>query len=363
VVHPTIFEGRTSGTKPPLHLDFMPDLDGDGFSDLLFFARDRLLVFFQDSGEFRLKQKIAVDIESTMMAFFGPQRRALESTKVPTLVVGDIDGDKRADLVFFKDDALTVHFQRDSGAFDAGKRIALTQKRPKRRRHYIQFEVPPRIVDIDGDGLLDIALTQPTKGRVHLYVSTPGRADYTVPDQEVRIADSLSGGTEFRDFDGDGRRDLIMWSVPKPGITGVIEAFISRKIAIELYLFRTGADGRVEQPAKQQLSFSIPFTAKLTREAGSVELEFEPNFDGDFNRDGCLDMLAMNEGRLQVWFGSKTTLLEARPRAVVPTAKPASASFTRAIVREMNGDGKADIVLRHVDISTGAVRLEVKLSK
>src|SRR3990167_8792778 len=59
VIHPNLFEGASSEKQPPLLLDFMPDLDGDGRDDALLFQRDEIWTMRQqEGGAFRLTQQL-----------------------------------------------------------------------------------------------------------------------------------------------------------------------------------------------------------------------------------------------------------------------------------------------------------------
>lgn len=364
VVHPTMFEGKCSTARPPLKLNFAPDLNDDGLSDLLLFTKDLAMVFVQQDGEFRLRQKLDLRLESTLSAWFGPHQRAVESTQVPSLAIGDANGDRRSDIIVYKDQAIEVFAQDERGRFKSdGEVFPLVKRKHKPRRTYIQFEVPPRIVDVDGDGILDIAVTSASKGKVQMYYGAAGRVDFTEPDEERQISDAWAGGADFVDFDGDGRKELVLWIVPKLGIVSGIEAFVSKKVAIDLYFFRLTPQGRLQKQAARKLSFTIPFTLKLTRESGSAELIFEPSFDGDFTGDGVRDMIVMEGGRLDVYPGDQATVVRSEPAGSIPFAAPQGTSFTKAVVQDLNGDGRADVILKHVNLADERAQLEIKVSK
>lgn len=364
VVYPTMFEGKCSAAKPPLNLNFAPDLNGDGLSDLLLFTKDSAMVFVQENGEFKLRQKLDLRLESTLSTWFGPHQRAREMTQVPSLAIGDANGDKRSDIIVYKDQAIEIFVQDAQGRFKSdGDVFPLVKRKHKPRRTYLQFEVPPRILDASGDGIIDIAVTSTSKGKVQMYYGAAGRADFTEPDEERQISDAWAGGTDFMDFDGDGRKELVMWIVPKLGIVSGIEAFVSKKVAIDLYFFKMTKDGRLEKQASQKLSFTIPFTLKLTRESGSAELIFEPNFEGDFTGDGVRDMIVMEGSRLDVYPGDRGAVLQSKPIGSIPFTPPQGTSFTKAVVTDLNADGRADVILKHVNLAEERAQLEIKVSK
>jgi hypothetical protein len=94
---------------------------------------------------------------------------------VPLLSFGDTDGDRRIDIAYYKEEAIGVFRQKDDGTFLVTESRDLTAgKKQKRGNKFVKFDVPPRVADFNGDGLLDVALIYPIQGRVNVYYGTPG---------------------------------------------------------------------------------------------------------------------------------------------------------------------------------------------
>ncbi|HYE99212.1 MAG TPA: VCBS repeat-containing protein [Planctomycetota bacterium] len=350
VVHPTLFEGPPSDAKPPLRQEFAPDLDRDGLSDILLYRRDAIYIMkVQADGTAACLQKLPIPVDVTTIVPWQPHLSIAERSAVPVLAVGDMTGDGRIDLGVYREDAVGIFRQGEDGLFTGGDDHAFNSDRRKRRGpRYFQFDLPPWIADFNHDGLLDLALIFPSKGRVQVYYGRAGRADYSQPDDIMRVADGWSTGVYIDDLDGDGRLDLIMGVVRKFGITEGIQVFLSGRVDMELHIYPCGADGRFARDPVQELKFSIPFSFQVSRESATLDLVFRPNFQGDFDGDGRRDMLVLADARtLQIYRGVKDQLVGKEPTGAITIDPPDGTLLTEPFVADLNGDGVSDLLLKH----------------
>ena len=367
VVHPSIFEGACAEAKPPLQIDFAPDIDKDGRSEILLFQKEALFVMKQEpGGEFRCLQKLPVPVEVVTLIPWQPQLSIAEKSQIPVLAVGDLSGDGLADVGVYREEAIQIFRQEAGGRFAGGEAKDLAeQKRRKRGQRFFQFDLPPKIRDFDGDGLLDLALVYPSKGRVHVTYGRSSRTDWTVPDMVMRVADGWSTGIYLEDLNGDGKLDLIMGVVRKFGITEGIQVFLSGKVDLELHVYPTGPDGRFTKDPSVELKFAIPYSFQFTREAASLDLVFRPNFKGDFTKDGLRDMLLLSDPRtLRIYPGVAGRGISDLPSGAIAINPPDGTATTEPFVTDLNGDGVSDVLLKHVIIGPPARHvLELKLSR
>lgn len=368
VIHPNLFEGSARGDVPPLQADFMPDLDGDGLSDALLFRTDELWIFRQSKGadgrpSFRIAQKLPFGVETESLVGWAAHQKLSRWNRVPVLVRGDWDGDGRPDLVWFRDETIGAFLQQADGSFAASEGRVIGGRKPKRRNTLLKFEAPPRIVDLDGDGMLDVATTYPTKGQVLVFLNRKGRIDLNAPDASLQ-GPGWSTGIYVEDLDGDGRREIVMGVVRKLDLFSGISAFLSKKVDLELHFFRSDARGLFRNEPAQILTFSIPFTFTATRDSTQIDLTFWPTFEADADGDGMKDLLLEADGGMMaIYRGEKANLMGARPWATIAATPPPGTLSTRVRAIDLNGDGRSDLVVVHRQVEAGRAKVEVRLSK
>jgi hypothetical protein len=365
VIHPSVFEGTCAEGRAPLFSAFAPDLDRDGRSEILLFLTDEIFVMKQlAGGEFRCLQKLPIPMDVATVVPWAAHQKLTETIEVPLLSFGDTDGNGRTDLAYYREESIGVFRQQEDGTFQVGDSRDLTLDKRKRRNRFIQFDVPPRVADFNGDGLLDVVLVYPTKGRVNVYYGRTGRNDWTQADQVMNVADGWSTGIHLEDLGSHGKLDLIMGVVRKFGITEGIQVFLSGKVDLELHIHPMETEGRFSKDPAQELRFSIPFSFHVTRDSGSLGLVFKPNFRGDFNKDGLRDMLVrVDEKTLKVYPGVKERIINDEPSGTILMNPPDGVSTTEPFVSDLNGDGISDLVLKHVLINPPRHVVELKLSK
>jgi hypothetical protein len=367
VIHPSLFEGACGEGKAPAHVRFMQDLDGDGLDDALLFTSDEILYLPQRTSggrpSFRLKQRIDIPIESVLFLGWAPHMKVIETVQVPLLAFADLNGDKRTDIGYYRDEAIGMFTQKEDGSFDSADPRDLATKKRKPRNTYLKFEAPPRIGDLNADGLADIAITYPSKGRVQVYFNRAGRTDFTTPDDTLEI-DGWSTGIYAVDLDGDGKVEIVMGVVRKFGIMGGIDLFTTKKVKLELLVFKLRENGRYTNDPVQSLEFSIPYTLQASRESVQLDLVFRPNFEADLDGDGRRDLLVEKDGRaFSVYPGVADKFIADKPDREVGLDVPANVAFMRASAWDFNGDRKSDLVVRYRVVDQKKDEVEVILSK
>jgi len=365
VVHPSMFEGSVAESRSPLFAEFAPDLDRDGRSEVLLFQEDEIFVMKQyPGGEFRCLQKLPVPMDVATLVPWAPHQKLTQTIGVPLLSFGDTDGNKRMDIAYYREESIGVFRQQADGSFLAAESKDLAVDKKRRRNRFLQFDVPPRVADFNGDGLLDVALIYPSKGRVHVYYGRPGRNDWTQPDQVMNVADGWSTGIYLEDLGGRGKLDLVMGVVRKFGISEGLQVFLSGKVDLELHIYPMQENGRFSKDPVQELKFPIPFSFQVTRDSATLDLVFRPNFRGDFNKDGLRDMLVrVDERTLKIYPGVKERVIQDQPSGTITMNPPPGVSTTEPFVMDLNGDGVSDLILKHVLVNPPRHVLELKLSK
>ncbi|HZN61764.1 MAG TPA: VCBS repeat-containing protein [Planctomycetota bacterium] len=369
IVAPNLFRGHAQADAAPLRLDFLRDLDGDGLADAIYFMEEALWFFTQEKDgagrpRFRLKQKLPLAGEAELKTGWAPHHKLTQTVMVPLLVVGDVNEDKRPDLMYLRRESVGQFIQREDGRFDAPKEGSLAERK-KARRQYLKFEAPPRIADFNGDGALDVAIPDSYRfqARVEVHFNRRGRPDFTMPDAVLKVEDAWSSGIYVEDLDGDGKPEIIQGVIPKFGVIGGIETFLSGKITVELHFHRLEKGTFLNKPV-QQVGLKIPYTFQATTDSAVADLKFWPQLKADLDGDGFKDLIVgKDENSLAVHFGRKDTLVAAEAKGTISLQPPADTISTKTHVADFNGDGRSDLVIRFETAGKMGSVVDVKLSR
>src|SRR5262245_54267487 len=177
------------GDKP-----FTADIDGDGIVDLIVWRPTDGTWYWLTSGT-------GYNYANAVSKQWGAQSLG----DVP--MVGDMDGDGKADLVIWRASTGTFYWLTSSTNYNYQNAMG------------IQFGDKasgdiPMLADFDGDGKMDIAVWRASTGVWFWLTSSTGYSYSTA--HALQWGASSQGDVPFTgDIDGDGRTELIVW---RPGI-------------------------------------------------------------------------------------------------------------------------------------------------
>jgi len=219
-----------------------------------------------------------------------------------TVAVGDVTGDGRADIVVGSNLCGILVLQQDaSGALQPGQLIRTPV-------HSL------RIADMNGDGRLDLVGLDPNLPLAYIWRQSGGQL---VLNQSPNIGDVVGRDLAVGDVDGDGRPDLIV-ALDNPG-PGNDVAILGQQ-----------PDGSFA--ALRYLNTGSPW--------GATGIAV-----GDLNGDGRLDIVATTGGNSPTWFA---VFYQAADGGFPAVTQVSTADGPFAVcVADINGDGRADIVVTH----------------
>ena len=265
------------------------DFDGDGFPDLVLNTHSLTepigLHFLRGLGDGTFAMPVQV-----------------LSGCCASVAAGDFNGDSRLDLVLQTGEAEGVLLGNGDGTFG---NIVLTPARVFSPR-------PPLVVDLNGDGKMDLAAASQFGG-ISLLLGNGDGTFGTAADFPIGggyVANALTAG----DFDGNGIPDI---AASNPGPP---DDFEGTNVSILLGV----GDGTFGPP----LDFTVgryPF----------------PIVTADFNRDSALDIAVANYGAASV-----SVLLGEGNGSFEPKLDAADGAFPVGLgAADFNGDGNPDVVI------------------
>jgi len=271
---------------------------------------------------------------------------------VPRLDVADVDGGGRADVVAASRHELRVFLQREDGRWASDPDRTLPLRLLGEEDHVRNSgSVRVDVRDWDGDGRADLLVAHASGGllravtRTRLHRNRGGRWDLAAPDQVFE----RSGGVEVDelvDLDGDGRPDLLRAFLPL-GLLDLARLFVQRSIQVDAALHRNLGERGFESEPWVRSGFAVAFDFETVRPKG-----FVPSLGGDWNQDGHRDLLSGGDGAaLELWLGGP------RHRFATRQAQQALDTGGRLRIGDLDGDGLPDFALYDPRSPGAAIRL------
>ena len=192
---PTLFDSvPLAATTPAVDANRIAcgDLDGDGDVDLVHAEGTQLALRYQTGS---------ADFAPTDAVVLDDPRFAFDDSEGTNVLIGDVDGDGDADLVFSNPQRSSVFvLPQDEGAFDPADAIELEDS------NVLDEPRQLALADLDRDGSLDLVVADVLEDALVVFPNVGDGFDVTMafalpaPSANLVLA---------ADLDGDGRPDLV----------------------------------------------------------------------------------------------------------------------------------------------------------
>ena len=348
--------------------DLVQDLDGDGLPEVLVPTKSGYTVLGR-SAKTSLKSRGTLEVpidQSFGPAFEGKLLNRFLSTRLRLrrVVAIDLNGDKRLDLAAYRAEGLAHFLQRKDGTFpskpDREEELALVKKAESKggkkegeKGGEAFANVRLTLDDLDGDGAADLLVTE-TQGSAGVFSSLSarlvifrGRAgkarlwNERKPEVVIRLKGLASDPLRV-DWDGDGKRDLILSSYRMDMFTNLKRA-VFKTLKIEYRVFLQQAKGPLfKRESDVNLEVEVPLDALGARGGHQAVI-----LHADLNGDGLRDQIARRpEGGLRILLGKREKGFLGGTSLGFDTKHPAKLSIFAEPPRvvDLDGDGKDELI-------------------
>jgi len=330
--------GLPVATSNVLWRGFFRDLDLDKKPDFIDVSLEGYRIRYGAGDEQVLPRRV---IESVRTAGQAVSARRVARTAFGAWTDGNFNGDLRPDFAVETGDGLRVYHGDGEGRFHEKRfeDVAL----PGAEDAEIFFE------DLNVDGQTDVLTVNKRAGRASVIIGHPEKG----LAEAFRFELSTPGGMRppvLADLDGDRRPDLALPYVPRPSFGDVVRVVTRGEFLVKVPVF-LNRGGKRPYGASADTLLSLPVKIRMgADETGRLKLSglIVVEYGGDLDGDGRKDLVVSKDTKtLAVYRGIHKSVFKEEPWTHV--AIPDCAAFDSVLsnAAELNGDGRADIVLHY----------------
>jgi hypothetical protein len=340
-----------SDGEPRDGLNWIADLNGDGFAELIVPRLDGFTVVTQNAeGALVPHAVLRTRPKGEILRWYRRNRVAYD---LPAAAYIPMNRSAWKSVVAYGDGLLSVfHLQAEPSAevrrpdveADLQPRVPFDPKAP--------WDPPLLLVqadDLNADGWLDLVFSKASSGENDLNAKTRILVYYGRGDAQGNLTFSREPDQVFAlegftlpillDLNGDRALDLVLVNVEFTFWTA-IKALIARSVSADAAFYRMRHRAQYPLQPDDQSTFAVKFSlGRFSHQPISVF--------GDLNGDGLPDLLlSAASDTLGIHWGRKDQFWKATPDASIKDFFPISAN--RVLVTDLDGDGRDDLLMGYV---------------
>ena len=340
------------------------DIDGDGKPDLAVtnYSSNTVSVYRNTSTS-----------GSITAGSFAAKVDFITGSSPVCVVIGDIDGDGKPDLVVTNAGPNTVSVFRNtsvSGSVNFAAKVDFATG---------SFPYRLAIGDIDGDGKPDLVVVNRNSNTVSVFLSTSMSGSVTFAAKVDFITGTSPSSVAIGDIDGDGKPDLAVTNSNSNSVSVLLNTSIIGSVTLAAKVdFATGLTpdfgtiGDIDGDGKQDLvvcNYSINTVSVIRNTSVLGVISFDPKVDftsgtspfyvaiGDLDGDGKPDLAVANE------FSNNVSVLRniSVPGSITAGAFAAKVDFNTGVnpccvaIGDIDGDGKPDLAVTNYSSNTASI--------
>jgi hypothetical protein len=341
---------------------------------------------------------------------------------IPRLTMLDVNGDGRPDLCVKEGDVRSFHLVAPDGSIHERPDVSVdlsmfhdtTPEAEIKPGHTLAGGEKPHyeVRDLDADGIPDYVIAH--RRKVWVFHGTKKGPQFTEPSTILKADDDITG-LLLADLDGDKFPDLVLFKVQVPSLAAILRGLLQEwEVEIDAAGYKNLAGKTFDtKPAwKNALYLRLPSILSMVRDPESLIHRFEEvgrkfrlPTEADFDGDGKKDLALVTEdgATIEVWMGRERSLQTEREsneallrkfvfddpehvwdldrvlafmggyaqrRTQLLTGdRPSDARFpvrdsslfdlSGVYAADVDGDGRAEIVLRYLSRGEGAITYDV----
>ena len=245
------------------------------------------------------------------------------------VAIGDLDGDGKPDFVTTNNSDSSISVFRNTGTGDS-----LSSNSFAPAVNFTTGKGPwgIAIADLDGDGKLDIVVSNGNEGSISVFRNTSVSGSITASSFAPRVDFATGGGggggygIAIADLDGDGKPDIV----------------VTNRL--------NGNNGTISVFRNMSSAGLISFAAKVDFPAGALPYGIAA---GDLDGDGKVDLVVANQGTDSLSVFRNTSTIGITINSLAPRFSLATSGTPIAVaIADLNGDGKPEIISANTSDST-----------